>query len=76
MASIGHLVALKLLSRGPGRPNDDADLIALVGVAGPDDRAVASSAVDLIAVDLITARGYGRDRDLAADLVELLRSAG
>jgi hypothetical protein len=43
----------------------------IVAAAGPDDRAVASSAVDLV-----SARGYGRGRDLAADLVELFRPAG
>lgn len=67
VARIGHLIALKLLSRDDERrPLDAADLLAL--------RAVADSAeLDLAqeAVELIHARGYDRGRDLGAALGHL-----
>lgn len=60
VAQTGHLMALKLLSSdATTRPQDAADLRALVAVASPADRDTARRAVELI-----QARGYHRSRDL------------
>jgi predicted nucleotidyltransferase len=68
VAGVGHLIALKLLARDDDtRPQDSADLRALVGVANEADVLLAREAVDLIG-----ARGYARGRDLEADLRALL----
>lgn len=70
-ASIGHLVALKLLARDDrNRPADADDLASLAEVAGEDDWESARRAVRLIAE-----RGYARGRDLETAL-ERLRSSG
>lgn len=67
VASVGHLIAMKLLSVDiDRRPGDRADLNALADVATADDWAVAADAVALI-----EARGYHRDRDLVAALARL-----
>ena len=67
VATIGDLVALKLLSRDDdARPQDAADLVALRGAATGDDLAMARETVALIA-----ARGYARGRDLVAALDSL-----
>ncbi len=72
VASTGHLIALKVLSQDDeSRPQDRADLRQLLAVAGPDDLAAAETAVLLI-----TARGYGRDRDLVRALADLQRGHG
>jgi hypothetical protein len=64
VATTGHLIALKLLSRDDEtRPQDVGDLRALLAVASQDDLDQARRAVELI-----TRRGYGRDRSLTADL--------
>jgi predicted nucleotidyltransferase len=68
VASTGHLIALKLLSRDDDRrPQDAVDLRALLREASPTDIAEARSAVAAIA-----ARGYHRGRDLGALLDEAL----
>lgn len=68
VAAVGHLIALKLLSRDPRtRPQDQVDLVQLLRVARPADLEVARSAVALI-----RSRGFQRDRDLAADLERLI----
>jgi predicted nucleotidyltransferase len=60
VATTGHLIALKLLARDDERrPRDAADLRNLAVVASPEDRDLARQAVELI-----TARGFDRDRDL------------
>lgn len=67
VATIGDLVALKLLSRDDERrPNDAADLrsLAVVATDADWDRALTS-------VRLILERGYSRQRDLEAELVRL-----
>jgi predicted nucleotidyltransferase len=72
VARIGHLIALKLLARDDrSRPQDRADLVALLrGASAPDlDEARA-------AASLIRQRGFHRGRDLAAALQEILRDAG
>jgi hypothetical protein len=68
VARIGHLIALKLLARDDKtRPQDAADLRALVGAASEEELALAAEAVELI-----EARGYARGRDLGPDLAALV----
>jgi hypothetical protein len=67
VARVGHLVAMKLLSRSEARPLDHADLIALRGELDVEETARAREAVRLI-----EARGYARGRDLVRDLEEYL----
>lgn len=63
VASIGHLIALKVLSRNDDtRPQDIIDLRNLLQEATDDDLAVAEEALALI-----TERGYHRDKDLRAE---------
>lgn len=70
VATIGDLVALKLLSRDDERrPNDAADLRSLAAVAAEADWDIA-----LASVRLIVERGYGRQRDLEGELVRLRES--
>jgi hypothetical protein len=62
VASVGHLVALKLLARDDDtRPQDAADLRALHAVLDAADGAVA-----LTAAELIVERGFARGRPLIA----------
>lgn len=70
VATVGHLIALKLLSRSDERPSDEADLVALVGAAAATDLADAAEGVALI-----EARGYARDRDLRSALRQVVRDA-
>jgi len=71
VATVGFLIALKLLSRDDrARPNDADDLASLRVVATDADWDEAT-----IAVDLIVERGYHRDRDLASE-VQVLRANG
>lgn len=71
VASVGHLMALKLLARDDRRrPQDADDLHALAGVALEVDWTVASESITLI-----SERGYARGRDLASSL-ETLRADG
>ena len=65
VAQTGHLIAMKLLADDPGRPQDRGDIAALIGAATPADLELAREAVDLI-----TARGFDRGRDLRAALAE------
>jgi len=68
VASAGHLIALKLLSRDDRtRPQDRIDLGALLRVATPADLDEARHGVALI-----HARGFQRDRDLSRDLEQLI----
>lgn len=68
VATTAHLIAMKLLSRDDERrPQDSVDLRGLLGAASTADVARARTAIALI-----TARGYHRDRDLAADLQRLM----
>ena len=72
VAATGHLIALKVLSRDDTtRPQDAADLRALLGQASHDDVVQAREALALI-----TERGYHRGRELAADLARLLERQG
>ena len=68
VARIGHLIALKVLSRNDDtRPQDTVDLRALIVEATPDDLDMARAALDLI-----TERGFNRDKDLQAEYAGLL----
>ena len=68
VANVGHLLALKLLSRDDRtRPQDQVDLVQLLRVAQPGDIEVARHAVALI-----HSRGFQRDRDLPRDLERLI----
>lgn len=68
VAQIGHLIALKVLSRDDDtRPQDTVDLRALIVEAAPEDLETARASLDLI-----TERGYNRDKDLQADYEALL----
>lgn len=64
VATLGHLVALKVLSRDDRtRPRDAEDLRALLSEATPADLASAR-----VALERITALGFHRGKDLAAAL--------
>ena len=71
VATIGHLIALKVLARDDvNRPQDLADLHALLRAAGPADLAVARDSLDLI-----TSRGFNRSRNLRESLDSLTQSS-
>lgn len=67
----GHLLALKVLSVTPKRPQDLADIFALLREATPEDVDRARKMVTLIGQ-----RGYGRGRNLRSDLEAHLASRG
>lgn len=68
VATLGHLVALKVLARDDRtRPRDAEDLRALLTEAGPADVASARAALALV-----TARGFHRGKDLEAELERAL----
>ena len=68
VASIGHLIATKVLARDDRRrPQDWDDLRALVAVASRSELREAR-----LALELITKRGYARDRELSGDFEALL----
>lgn len=70
VATTGHLIALKVLSRDDvRRPQDLVDLRALLQVASRIDLARAREALTLI-----TTRGYQRDRDLIAEMNRVVGS--
>ena len=70
VATTGHLIALKVLSRDDvTRPQDLIDLRALLRIASEAELDRARHALTLIA-----ARGYHRGRGLIADLDELLHT--
>ena len=67
VARTGHLIALKVLSRDDvRRPQDIADLRALLRVASPAEILRARESLAVIAT-----RGYHRGRDLAAEMDRL-----
>lgn len=68
VATIGHLIALKVLSRDDDtRPQDIIDLRALIVEATEADLAMARDGLTLI-----TERGYDRGKSLQTDLDALL----
>ena len=68
VARVGHLIALKLLSRDEHRLQDHLDLQALLAVAKESDLSEAREGVSLI-----VERGFHRGRALKADLEALVR---
>lgn len=66
----GHLIAMKLLSHGPGRPQDAEDIRALLGAADGDEFQRAEDAFTLIAD-----RGFTRGRDLRAEYQRFISRA-
>ena len=71
VATTAHLLVLKLLARNDEtRPQDLADLNALIAVATDADLAAAR-----IAIRLITERGFNRGRDLDTALESLIKSS-
>jgi predicted nucleotidyltransferase len=70
VARVGHLLALKVLSRDDQRrPQDAADIRALLAVADQTELSRAKAALALI-----DARGFARDKNLAADWEAAQRS--
>ena len=66
VASIGHLIAMKLLSQDDSdRIKDRVDLQQLLAAASAEDLIAAE-----IAIDLIGQRGFARGRDLRALLAD------
>lgn len=71
VASVGHLIAMKLLSRhADRRPCDQQDLVELAKVASDDDWGLAAEGVILI-----EQRGFARGRALSVDLGALRKSS-
>lgn len=67
VAQVGHLIAMKLVSRDPKRrPRDQQDLVDLASIA--DDREWQRAEA---AIELIQQRGFSRGRDLRAGLAEI-----
>jgi hypothetical protein len=66
VAAIGHLMALKTLAAAPERPQDAADLRALVRVADAGDLEVAREVLSLI-----EARGFARGKRLLEEFEQL-----
>jgi len=72
VATIGHLIALKVLARDDQtRPMDRADLMVLIRAAGPEEIRRARAALGLIA-----ARGFQRGKDLGAELEQIMQESG
>jgi hypothetical protein len=68
IATVGHLLALKILARDDrNRPQDHDDIRQLLRVAAPRDVAQARRAL------AVTRRGYHRGKRLAADLDRAVR---
>jgi hypothetical protein len=67
VARVGHLLVLKALSRSPNRPQDDADIRALVAVAQEQDWLLARAGARLV-----MQRGFGRGRDLSRLVDEIV----
>jgi len=67
IAAAGHLVVMKLLSRGPSRPQDQIDLVALIAVLDEHERERAAQAA--AAVERL---GAHRGRQLRDELKALL----
>lgn len=70
VARVGDLLALKVLSNGPERPQDQIDIVVLLRLA---DEAEMGRARQTAA--LIVERGFGRGRDLLGLLAEYQRAS-
>ena len=64
VATVGHLLALKVLA---ARPKDLSDIETLLTVAGPTDIEEARNTLRLI-----IERGYGRDKNLMGSFAQIL----
>lgn len=72
VASVGHLIAMKLLSSDlDRRPTDIADLHQLAQAASDEDWMLAS-----LACATIEARGFARSRDLTSAVIDLRMRMG
>lgn len=71
VASMGHLIAMKVLSESPRRLQDRIDLAKLVALADEAELKVAEQSLRLIA-----GRGVARKKNLLAILSRLRRTAG
>ncbi len=69
VASIGHLIAMKLLAAGPKRKRDYDDAYQLLQHASESDLATAREAIDLI-----ERRGYSGEKNLQVELARLLKA--
>jgi len=70
VATVGYLIATKVLSRDDRqRPQDHADLLALLKNKSKADIDIARKALQLV-----HERGFNRQKDLAAELERLLSS--
>jgi hypothetical protein len=69
VASVGHLIVLKLLAMNAQRPQDAFDLDNLKVVAGEPELAQAREAIALV-----HARGFNRGRDLIGLFKERISS--
>lgn len=67
VASIGHLIVLKVLASAEDRPQDGADLVALLERADGEDLRIAREAGRLV-----VERGYNRDKDLVGEIERLV----
>ncbi len=67
VARVGHLLALKVLAAKAQRPRDVEDIRHLLKVASTEDLELARESLDLI-----TQRGFDRDKDLQEELAKLL----
>lgn len=67
----GHLLALKVLSKGPRRPQDAVDIAALLRRADAADLEEAR-----VLCNLVVRRGFARGRDLPRLLEDELRASG
>lgn len=70
LPTIGHLIALKLLSESDRRLKDRQDLVALIEAADAEELIRAREAVALI-----SARGFDRGRDLPIALARWISSS-
>ena len=70
VARVGDLLALKVLSNGPERPQDQIDIVALLRLADEVEMGRARQTAALI-----VERGFGRGRDLLGLLAEYLRAS-
>jgi hypothetical protein len=67
VAQVGHLIAMKLVSRdAKRRPHDQQDLVELASVADDQEWQRAEAAIELI-----LQRGFSRGRDLRVGLAEI-----
>lgn len=67
VAQLPHLLAMKILASDERRPQDVADVASLLQVATPQDIALCRHLLDLV-----TQRGFHRDKDLHGELEILL----